>query len=497
MHQESTKASYSQILKATSIFGSVKIFSLLINIFKSKIIAVFLGPQGMGVFGLLSYPLTLAVQLFGLGINTSGIPEITKQEREKGLAETLYVIKYWNRVAGLLGTLTVFLFAPAISTWSFGDESYAWAFRLLSSVVFISVIGNEYETILRGLREIKMVAKAGFYSALAGFLLSIPFYYFWGIYGILTVIFVTALALSVVNYLYVRKLKLSVAKIPVKDVFLRGKQMVIMGIFVVLGDLIFTVIITFVNTYIRKHGGVEDVGLFQACNQLTNSSINLVLMAMAADFFPKLSSYKGNWTKIKEVATQQVEIAILLSTPIIVGMIIFAPTIIRILLSADFISITEPISWFLFGTVFRISSWAINFVILANGDSKLYTLNVIIINSMLLPLYCVGYTLGGITGMAKAYVLVVLVYSTIQYFIVYKKYGFSYDKSFFKLLVIGALLSLFTLTVSVMFDKGLIVYTLQALALIITLVFSVRNINSKTDIISKIKSKITKNGSIQ
>ncbi|MDD4993936.1 MAG: oligosaccharide flippase family protein [Paludibacter sp.] len=490
MQSESDKSSYNQILKTTSVFGAVKIFTVLINMFKSKIIAVFLGPQGMGIFGLLSYPLNLAVQLFGLGINTSGIPEVAKQKNEQDRSEILYVIKYWNRIAGLLGTILVFLFAPIISLWSFGNDSYSWAFRILSSIIIISSIGNEYELILRGLREIKLVAKAGFYSSFAGFILSIPFYYYWGIYGVVAVIFVSALSLSIINYLYVKKINIRYSQLSFKEVFSRGQSMVKLGIFVVLGDLIFTVIITLVNTFIRHRGGIEDVGLFQACNQITNSSINIVLMAMAADYFPKLSAYKNDWPKIKEIATQQVEIAILLSTPIIVGMIIFAPAVIKILLSDNFLSIANAISWFVFGTIFRISSWAINFVILANGNSKLYTINVIIVNSLLLPLYCLGYMLNGIEGIGIAYVIVMIFYSVIQYFIVYNKYAFRYQKSFFKLFIYGVILSTLALIVSIMTYKSTLIQISQASILILTLIFSIKNINAKTDILKKITSKL-------
>ena len=41
--------SYKQSLKATSLFGGVQIFNILIQIIRSKFAAVLLGPEGMGV----------------------------------------------------------------------------------------------------------------------------------------------------------------------------------------------------------------------------------------------------------------------------------------------------------------------------------------------------------------------------------------------------------------------------------------------------------------
>ncbi len=490
--KKEAKQSYNQILKATGIFGFVKIFTVLINLFKSKIIAIFLGAEGMGIFGLLNYPINLAVQLFGLGINTSAIPEVAKHKNNEELSETLYVIKKWNRITGLAGTIIVFLFASIISEWSFGNDSYSWAFRILSSIVIITSIGSEYEVILRGLRQIKLLAQAGFLSALAGFILSIPFYYFFGIYGIIAVIFIGALSLSIINFLYAKRIRPKSSKIPLIEVYHRGKNMVAMGIFVVLGDLIFIVAITAVNVFIRNGGGVQDVGLFQACNQITQSSINIVLMAMAADFFPRLSQHKGDWGKMREIATQQAEVAILLSTPIIVGIIIFAPLIITLLLSKDFLSITDAISWFLFGTIFRISSWAINYVLLANGSTKWYVVNVILNNSMLVPLYCFGYMLDGITGIGKSYVILMILYSIIQYLIVYKKFKFKFYSSFFRLFGVALVLSLFALFISDNKENSFIIYFLQGTIILSSLLFSVYYINKKTSLGEKIKQKLLK-----
>ena len=46
------KSSYRGILKATSLFGGVKVYEILIEIIKSKFIALLLGPTGVGVQGL-------------------------------------------------------------------------------------------------------------------------------------------------------------------------------------------------------------------------------------------------------------------------------------------------------------------------------------------------------------------------------------------------------------------------------------------------------------
>ena len=48
------KSSYRQIVKATSLFGGVQFFQIIISVIRSKFVAILLGPAGMGIVGLLT-----------------------------------------------------------------------------------------------------------------------------------------------------------------------------------------------------------------------------------------------------------------------------------------------------------------------------------------------------------------------------------------------------------------------------------------------------------
>lgn len=484
-----SKKSYGQILKTTAVFGSVKVFSVLIGLFKAKIIAIFLGPAGMGIFNLINYPVTLFSQVSGLGISTSGIREVAQTQDEQQLSETAEVIKYWNRTLGVIGSIILFAVAPLISKLSFGDVSYTWAFQILSVVVFLTNLGSEYEVLLRGRRETKLVAKAGFYSSLAGFLASIPFYYAFGTTGIVVVILITALTLAGVNYLYARKLNIKPTKLPYSEIFKRGQSMASIGFFIVLGDLIFVSVITAVNTFIRTRGGVEDVGYFQACMQITQSSVNIILLAMAADYYPRLSSIQGKIKETNIVASQQTEVATLLCVPVLITLIVFIPIVIRILLSSDFLCIDKAISWFLIGSIFKLPSWAMNYVVLANGKTKLYVLFVIMNNIVLLPLFCLGYVFDGIEGIGLSYILLMIIYTIIQNIIVKKTFGVSFENSFWKIYLTGVLLT--TLTVFEFLLENIVLKVVISVILIATsYTLSILLLNKKTGFVDKLMQKI-------
>ena len=71
------QSEYRQVMKATSIFGGVQVFTILIGIIRSKFIAILLGPIGMGVFGLLSSTISMIASLTNFGLETSAVKDIS------------------------------------------------------------------------------------------------------------------------------------------------------------------------------------------------------------------------------------------------------------------------------------------------------------------------------------------------------------------------------------------------------------------------------------
>ena len=77
------RSSYRQIIKATSLFGGVQVFNILISIIRSKIVALLLGPSGMGIAGLFTSTTGLISAITGLGLGTSAVRNIAEANASK------------------------------------------------------------------------------------------------------------------------------------------------------------------------------------------------------------------------------------------------------------------------------------------------------------------------------------------------------------------------------------------------------------------------------
>lgn len=474
--------SYRQILKATSVFGGVQVFSIIINLIKSKVIAVFLGTEGMGIYSLLQNPVNLVSQISGLGLNSSGIRDVAQHVDDKiEFSKTVKTVQSWSRVSGLIGAIILFLMAPVISQWTFGNSAYSLDFRFLSLSVFLLAIGYENEIILKGKRRIVSVGKAGVFSAACSLLISIPLYYFFEVNGIVAVLIVTNLLIFLFNRHYAKKEEVLPIRLSGREKFDRGKTMAELGSMMVLSTVIQTLTMYLVNLFIRIHGNISDVGLFQAGMQITNISINLVFTAMASDFYPRLAAICKDREQANILVNQQAEVASLICMPILIGMLTFCPLLIQIFLSSEFLSVQHLIRWLLLAASFRASTWTIHYVVLAHGDTRAFFYLVIFTDSLLLCFYPLGYWLWGLQGLGIGYLVMIVINAIVMYIFVHLRYYIAYMRTFVVLLFFSILVCLFAF-LSAQFLSGWVMYLINVSLFLLVTFFCCKELNNRTSL---------------
>ncbi|MGV8953313.1 MAG: hypothetical protein ACOH2M_19610 [Cypionkella sp.] len=67
IEQQSNQARYGDILKSTSLIGASSVISMALSVVRLKVLAVLLGPAGVGLFGLFNVVAELASNLAGMG----------------------------------------------------------------------------------------------------------------------------------------------------------------------------------------------------------------------------------------------------------------------------------------------------------------------------------------------------------------------------------------------------------------------------------------------
>ena len=78
MEKQEKDDSYSHILKYTSLFGGVQGLGILVGIVRNKLVALLLGPDGMGLVSLFNSTIKLVSDSTNFGLSMSAVKNLSE-----------------------------------------------------------------------------------------------------------------------------------------------------------------------------------------------------------------------------------------------------------------------------------------------------------------------------------------------------------------------------------------------------------------------------------
>lgn len=479
-----SKQSYRQIFKATTLFGGVQVFNIIIGIIRSKFIAVLLGPEGMGISGLLTSTTGFISGLTGFGLGTSAVKNVSAANATGNKTRISIVVTVFRRlvwITGLLGMIVTIVLSPWLSKITFGNKDYTFAFILISVTLLLNQISTGQSVVLRGTHRLKELAKSGMAGSALGLIITIPLYYLLRLKGIVPGIIISSVIALVLTWYYASKVEIDRIHVSKASTIAEGKDMIKMGFMISVSGLISLGVSYLVRIYISNTGGLDQVGLYNAGFAIINTYVGLVFTAMSTDYYPRLSAVAHNNEKSKEVINQQAEIALLILAPIIMVFLVFINWVVIILYSTKFIPVNDMILYAALGMFFKAASWAVAFIFLAKGASQLFFWNELIGNVYILALNLIGYKFLGLTGMGISFIAGYLVY-LLQVFVVTRgKYNFNFTSAFYKIFSIQLGLALGCFTVVKIIGRPFS-YPFGSLFILVSTYFAYKELDKRLDI---------------
>jgi len=478
------QSSYRQIVKATSLFGGVQLFNILVSIVRSKFIAVLLGPFGMGIAGLLSSTLSFVGSLTNFGLGTSAVRDIASANEtgnEERIAKVISVLRKWVWITGLLGMVITIILAPWLSHITFRNNEYTVAFILISVTLLFNQLSSGQGALLQGMRRLKYLAKAGIVGSIFSLITTIPLYYFYGVEGIVPAIIITTLASLIINWHYTNKINIKTVQVTFAEILSEGKLMLQMGYMISLSGLISVGVAYIIRIFISNKGNVDQVGLYNAGFAIINTYVGMVFTAMGQDYYPRLSAVAYSNKLCKKTINEQAEIAILILAPIILIFLVFINFVVVILYSKRFIGVNDMIHWAALGILFQAASWSISYLLLAKGASNLFFWNELIAAAYMLGLNVLGYYLWNLTGLGIAFLITYIFYLGHMYLLTKIKYNFSFGRQFYRIFSIQILLAVGCFSL-VKFFGNTQSYIGGTLFIIASSVFSYKELDKRLDL---------------
>lgn len=490
MATETEKQEYKQSLKATTLFGGVQVYNIIITILKSKAVALLLGPEGMGVYGLLTSTVNLITSSTNFGLNTSAVKDIAGANVSgdiKRISRTITVFRRLVWATGMLGLLVCLCLSPLWSRITFGNDDYTLAFAVLSLTLLFTQLSYGQIALLQGMRRYSLMAKSSVIGSTVGFLITLPLYYFWRIDAIVPVILLSSLSSLFLSWYFSGQIRTEPVRLNWKETIQGGKEMVKMGFFLALQAMLTIGTAYMVRLYIRSKGGLDDVGLYAAGFAIINTYVGLVFTAISSEYYPRLAGYCDNPIKFNKAINQEIEISLLFLSPIIIIFIVFANMAVILLYTDKFLAINGMLHWAIAGVFFKAPSFCMAFSFIAKGDTKAFWGNELIATIYMTMLNILFYKYWGLTGIGISFLIGYLLYFLQVWCVCRSRYDFHISHNIWKM--VWPYLFFAILCLLLVMAPSAVRYTMGGLIVIVSLLLSYRHLNNKIDIGNILRNK--------
>jgi PST family polysaccharide transporter len=491
-------SSYRQILRATSLIGLASGVNIIFQIIRVKVLAVLLGPGGMGLFGMYHSILTTASSLAGMGISSSAvrlIAEARSQGDEKRIGEVLYVLRVLTIGLGAIGAAAVIVFREQIALWTFGDAEYAPVIGWLAIGVFVTVASQSLSALLQAYRCIGDQARLQVWSGASSTVLAISAIVWLGKDGI--IIFVVALPFVVmfIAWIYSRRLGLAATRLAWRMFFVEARSLFNLGFMIMVAGAVQGWALLGLRSYITQNLGLESAGLFQAAWALSFVYMGFVLDAMGKDYYPHLAECVADRSKAVRLMQEQLNVAVLLVAPLIVLMICFAPIILNIMYASSFQGAVETIQWMGIGNLLKVICWPLGFLVIAQGRSALFFVLEMSWFAVFLGATFILMDSFGLSSIGIAFSASYAIFLVTQYAVAMRIIGFRFSKKNITLILANGF-CVFLVFSTVRYDQ-VIGYVVGAAVFVFITYYSYRNISIMLNVeparivMAKIKSKLS------
>ena len=430
MNKKETSNSYSHILKYTSIFGGVQGLVILVGMVRNKLIALLLGPQGMGLMALFNSTVRLISDTTGLGLGMSAVRELSRlydEEHHEELKSRIELIRSWSLITACLGFVLCVVLSPLINHYTFSWGNHTLHFMLLAPIIALTALSAGELSILKATRKLRRLAEISIYGVLCALATSVPLYYIFGESAIVPSLIIIALSQFIITITY------SFHYYPYRvhfdsDTFSEAKPMLRLGISFLGAGIMGSGSDFIVRSFLNYEGSLDDVGLYNAGYMITMTYAGVIFSAMETDYFPRLSSVNNNVEERNLLVNRQLEVSLLLISPLLILLMSTLPIALPLLYSDAFLAVLPMVKVAIFAMFMRSLELPVAYITLSRGDSKAFFLLETTYYLLFIMMFWLGYKYAYLFGVGLGLVVTGLLFNIILYAFAYQKYSFCISK---------------------------------------------------------------------
>jgi O-antigen/teichoic acid export membrane protein len=418
------------LIKSMMTIGSAQALKILISIARIKILAVMLGPAGLGLLGIYNSLLETSSKVAGLGLSSSGVRELANaREDEETLSRVRLVLFTAHLAQGGLAMVLVWLIREPLALWLFGHAQQATAVGFIGIAVLLTLLAASQTALLQGLRRITDLSYVTVFGILAGTAAGLIGVWIDGEDGLIWFVLAQPLGTIAVALYFTHRLPgPQIASLSLPEIWNVWRPMAALGVVFMLGELASAVTLLLIQSRIAQEIGLDGTGIFAAAWGISMQYTGFLVTAMTADYYPRLTEVIRDRPASNRLMNDQIQLGLAVGGPVLLLLIGFAPWVVDTLYSNEFSAAAELVQWQAVGNVFMLASWPIAFAFVAAARSRIYLFTEIFWSALFLAMAWGGLSLLGIEATGAAFTVSYILYFALLVVLARKIHGFQWEK---------------------------------------------------------------------
>jgi PST family polysaccharide transporter len=396
--------SFARIRRSSALMGGAQVVTLATAFLRAKLIAVLIGPAGIGLMGVFNSFNANVFTFAGWGLGISAVRTIAgaaEADKERKVA----AVRMFGRRLVWAGLFGVLLLVFPVGYLTFKSQDYALELLIAGLAVPCMVAASTWTALLQAGGHIGSIAKTQMASSAVGLLIGLPFIYFFGLVGIAFSILLAAATTAFVTWRAAIKSNPPVsAESTAADI----RELMRLGVALQLGAVLGAISAYLVRVLIlRSHGddlaaGMADAGFYQAAFAVTGSLPGVIFSATSSEFYPRVAAAKDE-EEASLITEKQIQASLLLAMPILVGLLTMGPLAVSLLYAKGFEPTSPLLEWFIWAIFCFLVGWPLGLWMMARRAKRLVAFSQLVLGLSGLALGLLLVPALGVRGAAIAY----------------------------------------------------------------------------------------------
>lgn len=364
----------AEIVKVSFYSGISTVLKILTSFVSAKIIAVYLGPAGLGMLGQLTSFITIFLTL-STGAITNGVIKFVAEYKDDEPKQNR-IIKASLQITLLCSLLCGLIISIGAKFWSnqlFSKTSYSFVFVIFGITIIFYALFSLAVAILNGLQQYKLFNLINVLASIIGLIFSVTMVVLYGIKGALISAVTYQSIVFIILLLFIKqsgwfnwqKIKSSIIE--------RGDLVGLskFSLMAIVSTAAVPMVQIIIRNYLASNTNSETVGFYEGVNRLSLIYLSLITTTFSVYYLPKLSAANNN-SELKELLIKGFKFILPLTFVMLFVTYLLRNLVIKIVFAESFVPMEAYFLPQLVGDFFKIASWLLAMQMVAKAQLKVF-----------------------------------------------------------------------------------------------------------------------------